>query len=96
MYYRGKVLKIRICKEGWCDFSWMKPFRGSNMEGLCWLDGDVEKKPIGRGDIQESRIWDFYREWLYRRKNGSIFLREKSSKIMNFACLDLSEELFEV
>ena len=39
-----------------------------------------EKKPIGKGDILESRLWDFYRELLYRRKNGSIFLREKSIK----------------
>ena len=55
-----------------------------------------EKKPIGKDDILESRMWDFYRDWPYRRKNGSIFLLEKSSKMTNLACLDLSEELFEL
>ena len=55
-----------------------------------------EKNPIGKGDTLESRLWAFYRDWPYRRKNGSNFLREKSSKITNLACLRLSEELFEV
>ena len=32
-----------ICKEGWYDFSWRRPFRGSALEGLCWLSGDVKK-----------------------------------------------------
>ena len=72
-----------ICKEGWYDFSWRRPFCGSALEGLCWLSRDV-KKPMRKGDTLESRIWE------------SIFLREKSSKMTNLACLDLSEELFEV
>ena len=55
-----------------------------------------EKNPIGKGDTLESRLWAFYRDWPYRRKTGSIFLREKPSKITILACLRLSEELFEV
>ena len=55
-----------------------------------------EKNPIGKGDTLESRLWAFYRDWSYRGKFGSIFLREKSSEMTNLACLGLSEELFEV
>ena len=32
-----------ICKEGWYEFPWRRPFRGSALEGLCWLSGDVKK-----------------------------------------------------
>ena len=54
-----------------------------------------EKNPIGKGDTLESRLWAFYRDWPYRRKNGSIFLRENSSKKSNFARMRLSKELLE-
>ena len=93
--YRGKVLKKGFVRRGGTIF------HGEDLSAVVlWrvYVGSMEmwKKPIGKGDTLESRLWAFYRDWPYRRKNGSIFLREKSSKMTNLACLRLSEELFEV
>ena len=43
----------------------------------------------------EGWLWRFNRDWPDRRKFGSIFLREKSKKMMDLACLGRSTELLE-
>ena len=33
-----KGFEIGFCKEGWHDFPWRRPFRGSTERFLCWRD----------------------------------------------------------
>ena len=93
--YRGKVLKEGLVRRGGAIF------HEDNLSAVAtWrvYVGSMEmwKKPLAKGDILESRIWDFYRDWPYWRKNGSIFLREKSIKTGFLARIGSRKIIFEV
>ena len=71
--YVPHALHVQRMKNTWLRACTSKPasaeicFRGADVSSRgCMLD--VKKKPIGKDDTKESRIWVLYRDWLYREK----------------------------